>query len=85
MLEQHYDLAAVAIRLAVSTDQVSLLISRGELAAVDMALRPGGRRCWRVPESAIAEFIERRKAAPPMPEVRRTRRPRLTGIPRVFR
>ena len=85
MLEQHYDLAAVATRLAISVDQVAKLIDSGQLAAVNVAGKSSGRRCWRVPLSAIEEFVSRRRAAPPMPVIRRTRRPRLAGIPRVFR
>ena len=85
-LEQHFDLVAVATRLKLSVDQIRKLIESGQLEAVNVAALATGRACWRVPESAIGEFLKRRRSAPPLPATTpQTRRPRLAEVPRYFR
>jgi hypothetical protein len=58
-------LKAVAALLAVNRHQVSDLIRSGELEAVDVSLRRGGKRAsWRISSEALEAFCLRRGSAP---------------------
>ena len=63
----------VARQLRVSADKVRTWISAGELAAIDVATRRGGRPRWRIDPKAIEDF-ERRRQAIPVTTTRRRKR-----------
>jgi excisionase family DNA binding protein len=63
----------IAERLRVSEDKVRGWILRGELAAVNVADRLGGRPRWRVSAEALAEFQARRAALPVLKIKRRAK------------
>ena len=65
----------IAKTYRVSPDKVRGWIERGELAAINIASRPGSRPRYVVPETALAEFEARRSAVPtPKPTRRRKER-----------
>jgi excisionase family DNA binding protein len=59
--------------LAVGHDKVLTWIHSGELRAVDVAAKRGGRPRWRVWRSDLEDFLARR-AATPAPKRRRRRK-----------
>lgn len=63
----------VAKRLAVKPDKVRNWIARGELRAVDLADRRGGRPRWRIDPVDLELFLAGRAAKPPSPAPRRRR------------
>jgi excisionase family DNA binding protein len=65
----------VARRLRVSADKVRSWIMRGELRAVNVADRVGGRPRWRIALEAVEEFERRRAALSARPKGRRRREP----------
>jgi Helix-turn-helix domain len=70
-----------AEEIGVSPDKVTGWIKRGELPAVNVADRVGGRPRWRIPPDAIVEFERRRAASPPAKRTRRVRRdPQIIDI-----
>jgi transposase len=73
MSSTHTTPPKVAKRYGVSEDKVLGWINRGELRAINVAARLGGRPRWRIPEDAIVEFEAARSA---QPSVRTTRRRR---------
>jgi excisionase family DNA binding protein len=63
---------AVAERYAVTEHTVLAWIGRGELRAVNVGRRPGGKRPrWRVTPEALAAFEAARTPAPALPRPRR--------------
>ncbi|MHB1426943.1 MAG: helix-turn-helix domain-containing protein [Gemmataceae bacterium] len=60
----------VARRLGVSVDKVRAWIASGELRAIDVALRRGGRPRWRITAEDLDAFLVSRSVAP-VPVVRR--------------
>jgi hypothetical protein len=55
-----------AARLGVSVPVILGYIRSGDLAAIDVSSKPGiGRPTWRIPESAIVDFILRRSSRGP--------------------
>ncbi len=68
-----------------SVTQHSVLgwISSGELAAINVARKPGGRPSWRISREAIEAF-ERARSATPRPTPSRTRRPKPPGVIEFF-
>lgn len=50
----------VADVLGVSVDQVYELIEAGELVAIDVS-RGNGRASWRLSQTALADFMDRRR------------------------
>ncbi len=69
---------AIAERLGVSPEKVIRWIARGELRAVNLADRLGGRPRWRVSQADLESFLAAR-AAQPRPG---RRRPRTESYPR---
>ena len=63
----------IASRYRVNADKVLSWIRSGELAAIDVSTRPGGRPRWRITSEAIEDF-ERRRAAKPAVKTSRRRR-----------
>ena len=64
----------VGERYGVSADKVLAWIRVGELRAVNVAARVGGRPRWRVAESDLLAFEERRSAVPTPPVTKRRRK-----------
>ena len=64
-----------AKRYGINTDKVHVFIRDGELRAIDVSQKPGGRPRWRITPEAIEEFERRRSsktpAASPKPKRRR--------------
>ncbi len=52
----------LARRWGVSPDKIRAWIESGELRAINLAARLGGRPRWRIDPAAVAEFEERRRA-----------------------
>ena len=55
----------LAKRLSIDVSKVLTWIRNGELRAVNVAERVGGRPRWRISSTAIEEFIRRRESSPP--------------------
>lgn len=69
----------VAQHFGVSADKVRAWITSGQLDAIDVSTRPGGRPRWRISEANLLEFEARRAATPPpKPKRRRRRDPAIT-------
>jgi len=64
--------AEIARRLSVSTDKIRAWIASGELRAVNLATRRGGRPRYRVLAEDLAAFLAARAVA--MPTARSTPR-----------
>jgi excisionase family DNA binding protein len=74
-----YTVKAVAEKLGVQIHAVLRWISKGEIAATNLARDAAGQRPrWRIAEQALAEFLERRTKQPPLP--RSPRRKRLADV-----
>jgi transposase len=58
-------------RFGVGEHTICEWIRRGELAAINVARKPGTRPKWRVTEEALAAFELARTATPPPERVRR--------------
>lgn len=69
----------IAERLRVSPDKVRAWIDRGELLAVNVAERLGGRPRWRIDPEALADF-ERRRGAQRKPKATRRRPPKMGEV-----
>jgi excisionase family DNA binding protein len=65
----------VANRLGVEPAKVISWIKRGELVAVDLVERTGGRPRYRIRREALEQFLERRSTKPPEPAPVRKRKP----------
>ncbi len=73
----------VANSYVVSQHSVLAWIARGELAAVNVARKPGGRPSWRISREAVEQF-ERARAAKPRSPVTRTRRRKSPEVIEFF-
>jgi excisionase family DNA binding protein len=63
-------------RYGVSEQTVLGWIHRGELRALNVGRRPGGKKPrWRVTQEALESFELARTATPPPPRARRRRKP----------
>lgn len=69
----------VAALFGISPDKVLAWIHSGELQAVNVATRPGGRPRWRIDQADLMAFEQRRAATPPAP-ICRVRRKKQSGI-----
>jgi excisionase family DNA binding protein len=67
----------VARRYRVGEDKVRAWIKRGELRAITTASVTCGRPRYVVQPEALAEFEQRRTAAPPPKPIRMRRRPEM--------
>lgn len=70
---------AIARRYAVKPAKVLAWIERGELEAINLADRPGGRPRWRISPEALEAFERRRSSRPATPTATR---PRRAEVPR---
>ena len=71
----------VAEKLGIRTHAVTSLIRSGELRAVDVSLKPGGRPRWRVLPDDLEGFLARRTHRTAGPR-RRRRKP--TNVKQYF-
>ena len=71
------NVAGVAARLKAGEHKVLALIHSGELPAVDVSLKPGGRPRWRVLPDDFDAFLARRTFSPPAPRRRRRKPPAI--------
>jgi hypothetical protein len=66
-------------------DSVLALIKGGQIKALNISRRPESRATWRISESAIAEFLERRTFVPTSkPKRRRKPWPAAEQVPDFF-
>jgi len=65
----------VADRLGVNQSKVLGWIRSGELRAIDVSTKRGGRPRWRIDETDLIAFESRRLASPPPTLTRRRRKP----------
>jgi excisionase family DNA binding protein len=73
----------IAKELRVRESKVGSWIKSGQLTAVDVSERPGGRPRWRIRRDDLDDFLRRRQSQPPPPKpIRRRRRPE--GIIQFF-
>jgi len=61
----------VARQLGLRDATIYSLIRRGELRAVDLAAKRGGRPRFRIPAEAIEEFLLKRTVTPAVKQARR--------------
>ncbi|MDY0168499.1 MAG: helix-turn-helix domain-containing protein [Thermoguttaceae bacterium] len=73
MTDRALSAAALARRLGVHPHKVLGWIRSGELRAVDLAERRGGRPRWKIMPAALDEFLSARQSQPPTPRRRRRR------------
>ena len=65
----------VADRYRCGVEKILQWIAHGDLTAVNVAARGGGKPRWRISAEALAEFERRRSTVPPLPmPTRRTRK-----------
>jgi len=64
----------VADTLGVNADKVRTWILAGELRAVDLSIKQGGRPRWKISEDDLESFLSRRIATPPPKPTRRRKR-----------
>lgn len=72
-----YDVKSVAQRYHVQPGVVLTWIRRGELSAINVGRKAGGKPRWRIPEEALALFEAARRAGGGNAAQRRAR-PRRT-------
>jgi excisionase family DNA binding protein len=68
-----YGIKDLCERFAVGEHTVLTWIRRGELKAINVGRKPGGRPKWRVTEEALAAFEQLRTPTPTPPRKRRKR------------
>ena len=64
----------LARQLRIEPPKVIAWINRGELRAVNVADRTGGRPRWRISPDAVDEFMRPRESKTPAPTVKRPKR-----------
>jgi hypothetical protein len=70
-----YGIKDLCERFAVGEHTVLNWIRRGELRAIDVSRKQGGRPRWRITQEALTAFEFGRTPTPPPPRVRRRKRP----------
>lgn len=73
-----YGIREVRERYGVGEHTVLKWIRGGELKAIDVSRKLGGKPKWRITEQALAEFEVLRTPPPPLP--RAARRKRTAGV-----
>lgn len=67
--------------LATNEDKVRSWIHSGELCAVDVAAKPGGKKPrWRIPETALSRFLIGRQRHPKAKPVDKSPPPRARRL-----
>jgi hypothetical protein len=74
----------VAELYAVDVGKVLGWIHSGQLRAISVAARVGGRPRWRIDESDLLAFEQRREAVPTSPAPKPKRRPKLEKVVQYF-
>jgi transposase len=69
-----YGIREVRERYAVGEHTVLGWIRRGELRAIDVSRKPGGRPKWRITQESLDAFEQLRTPTPPQPRKRRKKR-----------
>lgn len=69
-----YSVQQVAEVLQVGPELVRRFVDSGELDAIDVSAKRGGRKSLRIPEDALRQFLERRRVHVPPPRTRIGRR-----------
>jgi predicted site-specific integrase-resolvase len=72
-MDAYHNVREVACLFGVNTAKVRAWIAAGELKAIIVATRVGGRPRWRIPPSSVAEFTTARSPHRPAPTARRRR------------
>ncbi|MCL4205544.1 MAG: helix-turn-helix domain-containing protein [Pirellulaceae bacterium] len=74
--ERFLTVKAIAETLGIDQGKVLSWIGRGELTAIDVSERRGGRPRWRIPAAAWEDFKQSRsnRPTPPPPAPKRRRR-----------
>ena len=70
----------IAIKHDVTQHTVIAWIANGELVAVDVSRKKGGKPRWRITPEALAAFEISRMPIPPMPKAKRRSRQRDEGV-----
>lgn len=73
-MSQTYSIKNICERYAVGEHTVLGWIKRGELKAIDVSRRLGGKPRWRITAEALAAFEQLRTPSPPPQPVKRNRR-----------
>jgi excisionase family DNA binding protein len=73
-MSQTYSVRDICDRYAVGEHTVLRWIRNGELKAIDVSRRLGGKPRWRITAEALAAFEQLRTPSPPPPPVKRNRR-----------
>ena len=75
----------VATQLGLAKpDAVFLWIRSGEITAINVATKPGGRPTWRISSADLQFFLEARRAKPAAPVTRRQPKRKLEGVTTYF-
>jgi excisionase family DNA binding protein len=75
-----YGIKDLCERFAVGEHTILQWIHRGELRAINVARRPGGRPKWRVTAEALEAFEALRTPVPTVPRASRRRRGRAAEV-----
>lgn len=71
--------------LGVGHDKILTFIRSGELSAVNLAARCGGKRPrWRISRDDLDDFLRRRRSTPPRPEPTRRLRKKPAEVTEFF-
>jgi transposase len=73
-MSQTYSVRDICERYAVGEHTVLGWIKRGDISAIDVSRRLGGKPRWRITAEALAAFEQLRTPSPPPPPVKRNRR-----------
>jgi excisionase family DNA binding protein len=74
----------VARLWGISLDSIMTWIRNGELRAINVAKRLGGRPRYRIDVKDLADFENRRAVQPPPPIQRRSRRRKYDNVTQYF-
>ncbi len=80
-MEKTYSIKDLMARYAVGEHSCLQWIRQGDLTAINVAKRNGGKPQWRVTQDALEQFELRRTKAPPQPQ---TPRRKSTATPTLF-
>lgn len=72
----------IASALQAKVDKVYSLIATGQLSAVNISERRGGRPRWRISDEDLQQFLRSRQSVKPTPPTRR--RKRQTTVKQYF-
>lgn len=70
-----YTIKDLCERFSVGERSVILWIHQGDLKAIDVSRRHGGRPQWRVTEESLRAFLEARSSVAPPPKRIKRRKP----------